>query len=199
MSGHNREAARRRFARGSKSMVLPSASSTGTRPGAATMSSAGPSAATLTASGIGRSTSITSCPASRAAVTRSTRSGVRSSSRPRILVWAIIEAGGAESFPFFDVLPRRAEQRPLEVVADQRAARLEQVVEGLQQTALRRLRLAALGLDALPHVAVAEVDCLPRRAVDRRGVVLAQVHQGPAGCPGPRAARGGASRRPLPW
>src|SRR5438445_1125602 len=233
MRPHSRDAARTRFSPGSKSIVFPSAFSTATPPGAATMSSARPMPATLTASGIGRSMSITSCPASRAAVTRSTRSGVRSSSRPRIFVAAIIPAlhssgggssplvgrrreapeglrrrgcaggaareglrgrgcaggaareglrgrgcaGGADSFPFLDVLPRGAQQGALEVVADQRAAGLEQVVEGLQQPPLRGLGLAALGLDALANVAVEEINCLSRGPVDRRGVILAKVHE----------------------
>src|SRR5438309_11627659 len=190
MRSHSRDAARSRFSPGSKAVVLPSASSTDTPPGDATMSSARPIAAMLTASGMGRSMSITSCPASRAAVTRSTRSGVRSSSRPRIFVAVIIptllpiygevarSAGGADSFPFFDVLPSRAQQRALDAAADQRPAGLEQVVEGLEQPPLGSLGLAPLRLDALSCVPIKEVDSLPRRAVGGGGVVLAQLHQG---------------------
>src|SRR5438309_2354948 len=209
MRSHSRDAARSRFSPGSKAVVLPSASSTDTPPGDATMSSARPIAAMLTASGMGRSMSITSCPASRAAVTRSTRSGVRSGSRPRIFVAVIIRAapphswggvgeadGGADSsallplmgrcrrsrrrhsFSFLDVLPSRAQQRALEVVADQRPAGLEQVVEGLEQPPLGSLGLAPLRLDALSYVPIKEVDSLPRRAVGGGGVVLAQLHQG---------------------
>ena len=63
------------------------------------------------------------------------------------------------------------------MVADQDAAGLEQLVEGLQQLPLRGLGLAALGLDALAHVAIEEVDRLPGRPVDRGSVVLAELHQ----------------------
>src|SRR6266508_1387063 len=238
----------------SKSIDLPSASSTATPLGAATMSSERPIAATLTASGMGRSMSITSCPASRAPLTRSTRSGVRSSSQVRTAKsspfmgrcrgapeglfitpphsWGggakrrrgsscqllpihgevARSAGGAlhnsspfmgrwreapeglfitpphswgggakrrrgSSSPFFDVLARSAQQRPLEVVAHQDAARLQQLVEGLQQLALGGFGLAAFGLDALPHVAVEEIDGLPRGSVHGCRVLFAELHQ----------------------
>src|SRR5437773_11126938 len=90
-------------------------------------------------------------------------------------------AGGAglrrASTSFLDVLARGAEQRALEVVTDQRPARFEQVVEGLQQLALGRLGLAVLGLDPLAHVSVEKVYRLPRRPLDRSGGVLAELHQ----------------------
>src|SRR6266508_2738335 len=184
----------------SKSIDLPSASSTATPLGAATMSSERPIAATLTASGMGRSMSITSCPASRAPLTRSTRSGVRSSSQVRTAKSSPFMGrcrgapeglfitpphswgGGAKrrrgsSSPFFDVLARSAQQRPLEVVAHQDAARLQQLVEGLQQLALGGFGLAAFGLDALPHVAVEEIDGLPRGSVHGCRVLFAELHQ----------------------
>src|SRR5690242_3759466 len=81
------------------------------------------------------------------------------------------------STAFLDVLPGRAKQGPLEVVADQRPAGLEQLVEGLEQPPLSGLGLPTLRLDALAHVAVEEVDRLPRSPVDGGRVILAQVHQ----------------------
>src|SRR5690348_4334148 len=75
------------------------------------------------------------------------------------------------------MFPSRAKQGPLEVVADQRPAGLEQLVEGLQQTPFGGLGLTALRLYALAHVAVEEVDGLPSSPVDRGRVILAQVHQ----------------------
>src|SRR5947199_992398 len=150
------------------------------------MSKVRPIAATLTASGIGRSMSITSCPASRAALTRSIRSGLRSSSTisapPHS--WGGAWRSQAEglrrtgsSSPLFDVLPRRAQQAALEVMTDQRAAGLEQVVEGLQELALRGLGLAALGLDPLAHVVIEQVDRLARGPIDGRRMLLAEFHQ----------------------
>src|SRR5579859_7658311 len=117
---------------------------------------------------MGRSISITSWPASRAAVTSSTRSGVRSSSVVRIRVAAITSPTS------LDVLARRPEQHALKVMPDQRAAGLEQLVEGLQQAPLGRLRCSALGLDPLAHVAVEQVHRLAGGAVDGGGIVLAQ-------------------------
>jgi len=60
------------------------------------------------------------------------------------------------------VLPRRAEHCPLEVVADERPAGFEQVVERLQQPAFGGLRLAPFGLDSLAHIPVEQVDGLAR-------------------------------------
>src|SRR5438132_252951 len=65
-------------------------------------------------------------------------------------------------------------------MADQRSACLEEVVEGLKQPALRGLGCPAFGLDALANVAVEEVDGLPRRAVDARGVVPVPGHPAPS-------------------
>src|SRR5437879_3981995 len=201
----SRAAARRRSLPRSKSTTLPLASSSATPFSAATMSNARPRAATLTASGIGRSTRSTSWPASRAAPTTSTRSGVRSSSHVRTGVVAIIVAtpsskprfghqgtdgrisgGGlshsctvavASTSAFFYVLPGRTQQRALEVMADERAACLEQLGEESEQLALGHLGLASLRLDALAHVTVEEVDGLARGAVDVGCVLLAKLHE----------------------
>src|SRR2546427_7825725 len=90
-------------------------------------------------------------------------------------------AGGAglrlASTFFLDVFARGAEQCALEVVADQRPARFEQVVEGLQQLAFGGFGLAALSLDPLANVAVEKVYRLPHRPVHRGGMVLADLHQ----------------------
>src|SRR4029077_6656450 len=77
----------------------------------------------------------------------------------------------------FYVLARGAQQGALEVMPDQSATRVEQLIEQLEQPAFCSLGLAAFGLDALTHVMVEEVHGLARGAIDRSGVLLAQLDQ----------------------
>src|SRR5207245_2216734 len=73
---------------------------------------------------------------------------------------------GCFSSALLDVLARSAQKCAFEVVPHQSAACLQELVERLQQLALGSLGLAALGLNALAHVAVEEVDGLSRGPVD---------------------------------
>src|SRR5258708_25546236 len=59
----------------------------------------------------------------------------------------------------------------------QRPAGVEQLVEQLQQLALRGLGFAALGLDPLTHVTVEEVDGPARRNLGRGGMFSAKLDE----------------------
>src|ERR1700693_1117746 len=63
------------------------------------------------------------------------------------------------------------------MMPDQRAARFQQLVEHLEQPALGGFGRATFRLDAFSYVAIEKIDCLARGAVDRRGVLLAELEQ----------------------
>src|SRR5437879_243443 len=85
---------------------------------------------------------------------------------------------GGGTLALLYVLSGGAQEGALEVMADERGARLEQLGEESEQFPLGRLRLTALRLDALAHVTVEEVDGLTRCAVDAGRVLLAKLHEG---------------------